>query len=152
VFQGYDFCASTALQDDSATSPVETTSSNPGSQDTRTGCASHALVGTVSPLPKAVSTIKISRKYQGTQRAIVLTSSLFKAQLELQEGKKKTVATAYEPGCGNKKAKRTEVDPWFYGMCQQESVEDMIRCGKLVHETCAGVKMGGKRVFCFQYV
>jgi hypothetical protein len=39
----------------------------------------------------------------GTQRATVLTSRPYKAQLDLQEGKKKKIATASEPGCGNKK-------------------------------------------------
>jgi hypothetical protein len=65
------------------------------------------------------------------------------------------MATASEPGCGNKKAERTEVGSWFCDMCRQESVEDMIRCmacNKGVHETCAGVKKGIKRFFCFSCV
>jgi hypothetical protein len=109
LFQDHDFSASTALQDDSGTSPVETTSFNPGSPSTRAGCSSHNSVDTISPLPKTVSTVKISRSSHGTQRTTVLTSSPYKAQLELQGGKKKKMATASEPGCGNKKAQCIEV-------------------------------------------
>jgi ribosomal protein L37AE/L43A len=155
VFQDHDRSASTVLQDDSETSNVETTPSNPGSPSTRAGCSSHISVDPVSPLPKAASTAKISRTSQGQQRASVLTSSHYKAQLELQEGKKKKMATASDPGCGNKKAKRTEVDSWFCDMCQQEFVEDMVRCmtcNKWFHETCAGVKKGRERFFCFACV
>jgi hypothetical protein len=119
VFQDHDFSARTALQNDSGTSPVEKISSNPGSPSTRAGCSSHISLDIISPLPKAFSTVKISRTSQRTQRATVLTSSPYKAQLELQEGKKKKMATASEPGCGNNKAKCAEVDSWFCDMCQQ---------------------------------
>jgi hypothetical protein len=78
VFQDHNFSASTAFQDDSGTSPIETTSSNPGSPSTRVGCSSHISVDTISPLPKAVSTVKISRTYQGTQREAFLNSSPYK--------------------------------------------------------------------------
>lgn len=66
------------------------------------------------------------------QRATVLTSNPHKAQLELQDGKKK-MATAFEPEFGNiktinKKAKHTEIDYWFCGMCQKQFVGNMISC------------------------
>jgi hypothetical protein len=46
-------------------------------------------VHTISSVPKAISTVNISRKYQGTKRATVLTCTPYEAQLELQGGKKK---------------------------------------------------------------
>jgi hypothetical protein len=91
VFQDHDFSANTAPQDDKETSHVETTPSNPSSPSTRTGCSSHRRISAdnVSPLPKAVSTVKNSRKSQGTLRATVQTIAPYKAQLEMQKERRR---------------------------------------------------------------
>jgi hypothetical protein len=155
VFQDHDFSASTALQDGRETSHVETTSSNPSSPSTRAGCSSHRRISvdSISPFPKAFSTVKNSRKSQSTQRAALLTSGPYKAQLELQEGKKKKLNL--NVAALKKKVNHIKEDSWFCDMCQQESVQDMIKCiacKKWVHENCAGVKKGTKRYFCFSCV
>jgi hypothetical protein len=63
-------------------------------------------VDTISPLPKAVSTVNVSRKSQETQRACILTSSAYKAQLELQGEKK--MATARNSVLATRKLKAPE--------------------------------------------
>jgi hypothetical protein len=98
MFQVLDFSASTALQNNREASPVERAPSLPGSPSTKEGCSSHISVGTLSPLSKVVSSVKISMKSQGTQRAAVTTSSPYEPQLELQEGKTKTMVIVSEPG------------------------------------------------------
>lgn len=75
-----------------------------------------------------------------------------KAQLDLQEGKKKT-ATAPELEFGdiktaNKKVKHIAIDSRFCDVCQQVTVEDMIKCmpcRKWVHENFTEVKKRGEK-------
>lgn len=108
----------------------------------------------ISPLPK------VTKKYgerirRGAQKVAILTESPYKNELEekcalkaRKEERKKTKRDVFEtakPKKVNSSASaeiiiETNPEDWFCALCQESSVEDMIRCTKCekwAHEMCA---------------
>ena len=152
VFQDHHFSPSATLQIPSDVIPLAGTDI---SQPTKESSLI-VPVNQISPLPKAAVSMKKVRS-NGTQQAKELTSSPYKNNLEKSQEKLKSKIrvrldqTFQEAPKDIKRQKKNE-SSWYCEMCSTESVEDMIQCmscRKWVHETCAGVKKGKKRFFCF---
>jgi hypothetical protein len=101
-----------------------------------------------------ISNPQVERKKSKTEHLLepfcYLILEAFVSQLGLQEGKKTATAPELEFGdikTANKKVKHIAIDSRFCDVCQQVTVEDMIKCmpcRKWVHENFTEVKKGEK--------
>ncbi|KAJ2947221.1 hypothetical protein O0L34_g16930 [Tuta absoluta] len=114
-------------------------------------------IASISPGAKKVIEELRSRSRK-PQRALELTSSPYKRELEAAKSKTKSKPPPKKAKKTVEKTKKTvekvndeEVEQWFCKICLLCSVEDMIQCLACkcwVHEECACVKKAAKKYFC----
>ncbi|KAJ2937691.1 hypothetical protein O0L34_g17502 [Tuta absoluta] len=114
-------------------------------------------IASISPGAKKVIEELRSRSRK-PQRALELTSSPYKRELEAAKSKTKSKPPPKKAKKTVEKAKKTvekvndeEVEQWFCKIYLLCSVEDMIQCLACkcwVHEECACVKKAAKKYFC----
>jgi hypothetical protein len=122
--------------------------------ENKNGSTSLLFVEKISPLPNvhvACSTKKKKNRSRVFQKAIELTSCLYKSAPQATEKRKRV--SQNRPGNWRQK-QENEVNflhyCWFCAVCEEVSEESTIQCmscKKWCHESCAGVKKDKKGFF-----
>ena len=93
-----------------------------------------------------------SRKIGIAQKAILITSSPYKSELEQTEKKKLKKVKPINFEISKKVLKNKDEDfTWFCILCEENTEENMIQCMKChswVHTLCAGVNRNKKKYYC----
>ncbi|XP_045764351.1 uncharacterized protein LOC123866715 [Maniola jurtina] len=141
-----------ALTDQSVS--TATTSRPEPSKQPGPSTSSDFQIASISPCAKKVIQ-ELRKRSRKPQRALELTSSPYKRELEAAKNKAKSKATNFKQKTKKVKAVKDvpqeELEKWFCKICVLCSIEDMIQCLVCkcwVHEECACVKKGIKKYFC----
>ncbi|KAG8223666.1 hypothetical protein J437_LFUL001773 [Ladona fulva] len=113
----------------------------------------------ISPIPKVKARVASTRAPRPGQGACELTSSPHKEKLRLaKEGKAKPAKLPVKRNCfgdtalkPTKKSRDGAAVEWYCELCEEDKMEDMIRCMKCkiwIHAKCVGVGKGVKKFFC----
>lgn len=113
----------------------------------------------ISPIPKRNTEVASPRAPRPAQGACELTSSPYKEKLRLsKEGKARPAKLPVKRKCFGDTAEKPTKKPrdgavveWYCELCEEDKMEEMIRCMKCkvwIHAKCAGVGKGVKKFFC----